>query len=97
VTEQLECIELCLGVGEEQVESLWVRIKRQASTADTVVGVGSRPPDWEEEVDKAFYRQMKVGSQSQMLVPTTLISAGKTAQLATTSPGCSCRALRIIF
>jgi len=25
VREQLECIELCLGAEEEQVESLWVR------------------------------------------------------------------------
>jgi len=27
VREQLECIELCLRADEEQVESLWVRIK----------------------------------------------------------------------
>lgn len=27
---------------------------------DTVVGVHYRPPDEEEEVDKAFYRQLEV-------------------------------------
>jgi len=35
---------------------------------DTVVGVYCRPPDQEEEVDEAFYRQLKVASQSQALV-----------------------------
>jgi len=34
---------------------------------DTVVGVYYRPPDQEEEVDEAFYRQLKVVSQSQAL------------------------------
>ena len=56
VREQLEYIELCLGVDEEPVESLWVRIKGQAHMGDTVVGVYYRPPDQEEEVDEAFYR-----------------------------------------
>ncbi|GAB0182838.1 hypothetical protein GRJ2_000749100 [Grus japonensis] len=35
---------------------------------DTVVGVYYRPPDQEEEVDEAFYRQLEVASQSQALV-----------------------------
>jgi len=70
VREQLECTELCLGADEEQVESLWVRIKGQAHTGDTVVGVYYRPPDKEEEVDEASYRQPKVPSQSQALVLT---------------------------
>ena len=68
---------------------------------DTVVGVYYRPPDQEEEVDEAFYRQLEVASQSQALVLmgdlTTLISAGKTTQLGTNSPGGSCRALMITF
>ncbi|GAB0206949.1 hypothetical protein GRJ2_003160500 [Grus japonensis] len=34
----------------------------------TVVGVYYRPPDQEEEVDEAFYRQLEVTSQSQALV-----------------------------
>jgi len=68
VREQLECIELCLGVDEEQVESFWVRIKGQAHTGDITVGVYYRPPDQDEEVDEAFYRQLKGASQSQALV-----------------------------
>ena len=31
------CIELCLAVDAEQIASLWVRIKGQASMGDTVV------------------------------------------------------------
>ena len=67
VREQLECIELCLA-DEERVESLWVRIKRQAHKGDITVGVYYRPPDQEEEVDEAFYRQLQAASQSQALV-----------------------------
>jgi len=32
------------------------------------VGVYYRPPDQEEEVDEAFYKQLQVASQSQALV-----------------------------
>lgn len=39
VREQLECIELHLREGDVPVESLWVRIKGQASMGDTVVSV----------------------------------------------------------
>ena len=66
--EQLECIELCLGTDEEGVESLWVRIKGQPHLGDVIVGVYYRPPDQEEEVDEAFYRQLQAASQSQALV-----------------------------
>jgi len=68
VREQLECTELCLGADEEQVESLWVRIKGQPHMSDVIVSVYYRPPDQEEEVDEAFYKQLKVASQSQALV-----------------------------
>ncbi|GAB0208952.1 hypothetical protein GRJ2_003360900 [Grus japonensis] len=43
-------------------------MKGQANMGDTVVGVYYRPPDQEEEVDEAFYRQLEVASQSQALV-----------------------------
>ena len=52
--EKLECIELCLGADEEQVESLWVGIKGQAHKGDITVGVYYRPPDQEEEIDETF-------------------------------------------
>jgi len=35
---------------------------------DVIVGVYYRPPDQEEEVNEAFYRQLKVALQSQALV-----------------------------
>ncbi|GAB0203090.1 hypothetical protein GRJ2_002774600 [Grus japonensis] len=60
---ELECIELCIGMDEERVESLQVRIKGQAN-----MGVYYRPPDQEEKADEAFYRQLEVASQSQALV-----------------------------
>jgi len=68
VREQQECIELCLGADEKRVESLWFRIKGQSHMGDDIVGVYYRPPDQEEEVDEAFYRQLQAASQSQALV-----------------------------
>ena len=35
---------------------------------DVIVGVYYRPADQEEEVDEAFYKQLKAASQSQVLV-----------------------------
>lgn len=64
----LECIKLSLGADKETVESLWVRIKEQANMRDAVVGVYYRPPDEDGETDEAFYRQLKVASQSHALV-----------------------------
>jgi len=68
VREQLKSTELCLGAGEKRVESLWVRIKGESHMGDIIVGVYYRPPDQEEEVDEAFYRQLQAASQSQALV-----------------------------
>jgi len=63
VREQLECIELCLGADEERVKSLWVRNKGQPPMGDVMVDVYYRPPDKEEKVDEAFYKQLKAASQ----------------------------------
>jgi len=67
VREQPDYVELCLRADEEQVESLWVRIKGQTHTGDIIEGVYCRSPDQEEEVDEAFYRQLQAASQSQAL------------------------------
>jgi len=45
VREQLECMELCLGIDEEPTESLQVRIKEKTGRGDTVVDVCYRPLD----------------------------------------------------
>ena len=65
----LECIELhCGGEDDEEVDSLWVRIKGWAYIGDTVAGVCYRPPDQEEEVDEAFYKQLEVALPPPALV-----------------------------
>lgn len=62
MTKQLECMELHLGMDNEQAESLWVRIKKQTSLGDSVVGVGCRTLD--KEVDEVFCRKIEVTSCS---------------------------------
>lgn len=44
VSDQLECLELCLRMEEEATQSLWVRIEARARTGDIVV-VCYRLPD----------------------------------------------------
>ena len=56
VREQLECIEFCLGMNDEQMESLWIRIKGKTNMGDSIVVVYYGPPNQEKEIDKAFYR-----------------------------------------
>jgi len=68
VNDQLECMELRLGLNEEPTESLWVRIKGRSGTGDIIVGVCYRPPDQEDQADKALYRQIGAASCSQTLV-----------------------------
>ncbi|GAB0183292.1 hypothetical protein GRJ2_000794500 [Grus japonensis] len=64
----LECMELHLGMDEEPTESLWVRIKGRAGTGDTIEGVCYRPPEQDDQVDEALYRQIGAASCSQALV-----------------------------
>ena len=51
VSDQLECMELRLGMDEEPTKSLWVRIKGRAGTGNIIVGVCYRPPDQEDRAD----------------------------------------------
>ncbi|GAB0209334.1 hypothetical protein GRJ2_003399100 [Grus japonensis] len=53
---------------EELTESLWVRIKGRAGTGDIIAEVCYRPPDQEDRVDEALYRQIGAASCSQALV-----------------------------
>jgi len=55
-------------MGEEPTESLWVRTEERAGTGDTIVGVCYRPPDQEDQVDGALYRQTGTASHSQPLI-----------------------------
>lgn len=36
VSDQLECMELCLRMEEELTESLWVRVNRRVGTGDII-------------------------------------------------------------
>ncbi|GAB0204485.1 hypothetical protein GRJ2_002914100 [Grus japonensis] len=68
VNDQLECMELHLGIDEELAERLWVRIKRSTGTGDIIAGVCYRPPDQGDRVDEVFYRQLGAPSCSQALI-----------------------------
>jgi len=58
VNDQLKCMELHLEVDEDLTESLWVRIKGRAGTGEIIVGVCYRPPNHEDQMDEALYRQI---------------------------------------
>lgn len=64
VNEQLECMEHCLGMGEELTENLWARIKRRTGAGDITVGVCSWSPDQEDQADEDLYRQIEAASCS---------------------------------
>jgi len=48
-----------LAVGDDKVECLWVRIREKACSSNILVGVCYRPPNQDEEMDKAFYEQLE--------------------------------------
>ncbi|GAB0203631.1 hypothetical protein GRJ2_002828700 [Grus japonensis] len=68
VNDQLECMELHLGMDEELTESLWVRIKGSAGAGDIIARVCYRPPDQRDQAHEALYRQTAAASHSQALV-----------------------------
>jgi len=53
---------------EEPTESLWAKIKGRAGMGDITVGFCYRPPDQDERVDEALYRQIGEASHSKALV-----------------------------
>ncbi|XP_050769715.1 macrophage immunometabolism regulator-like [Gymnogyps californianus] len=68
VRDQLECMELCLGMDEETAERLWVRMKDKTGKGGIVMVACYRPPDQEEQADEALCRQLGAASRSQALV-----------------------------
>ncbi|GAB0196057.1 hypothetical protein GRJ2_002071000 [Grus japonensis] len=68
VNDQLECMDLHLGMDEEPTESLWVRIKGRAGAGNIIVGVLYRPSDQGDRADETLYRQIGTASCSQALV-----------------------------
>ena len=65
VTEGLDCTEL--SVGDDMVESLWVRIKEQANKGDVIVGVYYRPPSEDGATDELFFKEQSEASKSTAL------------------------------
>lgn len=63
-----DCGEHPLWNGEEQVGSLWVRIKIWTNQGQLVVGVYGRLPDRGEPTDEASFLQLQKASRSQALV-----------------------------
>lgn len=59
----LKCTNICLGVDDKRVESLWAQIKEQINKGDTAVGAYYRQPDQVEE--DASCRQLEAASKSQ--------------------------------
>jgi len=47
-----------LGVGNDKIECLWVRIREKACRGDILVGICYRPRNKDEEKDKALYEQL---------------------------------------
>lgn len=68
VREQLECMELCLGLGEELTENLRVKLTRRAGTVDVILRVCYRPRDQEDQAHEALNRHTEAGSYAQALV-----------------------------
>lgn len=54
-----ECFDVEeLGVGNDKVECLWIRIRGKACRGHILVGVCCRPPNQDEGMDEAFYEQL---------------------------------------
>ena len=54
-----ECFDVTeLMAGDDEVESLWVKIGGRADKADIVVGICYRPPNQDEETDELFCEQL---------------------------------------
>ena len=64
-----ECFDVVeLGVGNDNVESIWIRIRGMANKVDILVGVFYRQPNQDEETDEVFYKQLVEVTQSPALV-----------------------------
>ena len=57
-----------LGVENDKVECLWVRIRGKACRGNILVGVHYRPPNQDKEMDKAFYEQLEEVARSPALI-----------------------------
>ncbi|XP_009950151.1 PREDICTED: gamma-aminobutyric acid receptor subunit beta-1-like, partial [Leptosomus discolor] len=55
-------------MGQESAKSLWIKISSQTNMGADVVRICYRPPDQEEDIDKAFFQELEAASYPQVLV-----------------------------
>ena len=75
-----------LGVGNDKVECLWVRIRGKACRGDILVGVCCRLPNQDEEMNEAFYEQLRKLHSFSWETSTSLIYVGNIIQRRGSSP-----------
>jgi len=68
IKKWIEWEELSLKNSQEQVESLWLRVRDRGNKGNLVVGVCYRPHGQGEPIDKAFLLQLQEALHSQVLV-----------------------------
>ena len=57
-----------LGVANDKVECLWVRIRGKACRGNILVGICYRPPNQDKEMDEAFYEQLAEVARLPVLI-----------------------------
>jgi len=65
IKKSIQSEELSLKNSQEQVESLWVRIRDQSNKGNLALGVYYRLPNKREPSDKAFFLQLQTALRSQ--------------------------------
>lgn len=66
VNDQLECMELCLGMEGELTENLWVRIKGRVGTGDIIAGTFYSPSDLKtEQMRQMWTNRILMGKKSE--------------------------------
>ena len=64
-----ECFDVEeLGVGNDEVECLWIKIRGKACRGDILVWVCYRPPNQDEEKDEALFEQLAEVARSPALI-----------------------------
>ena len=75
-----------LRVGNDKVECLWVRIGGKACRGDILVGVCYRLLNQDEEMNEAFYEQLRKLHSFSWETSTSLIYVGNIIQCRGSSP-----------
>lgn len=77
---QVKCTELLYGMDDRQVESFLVRIRQEASSGDSVVGICYRPPNQYEELLSKVPRAIRISFTQASFVSNIFQPWGRTWQ-----------------